>query len=181
MLAHNFAKGVLMAKIGIFYGSTSGHTAKAAEIIGKLLGANHEVTIVNMEDVSSLDDLLEYDNLALGSSTWGQGDLQNDWRDPFAEMDDADFGGKTIALFGAGDSDKHGEHFASALGVLSAKIAEKGGKIVGATSAAGYAFKASLAFKDGSFVGLALDEINEPNKTQSRIEAWVKTIDGLFS
>ncbi|MDR2034325.1 MAG: flavodoxin [Helicobacteraceae bacterium] len=170
-----------MAKIGVFYGSTSGHTAKAAQTIGDLLSANHDVTIVNMEDISSLDDLLEYDNLILGSSTWGQGDLQNDWRDPFSEMDDADFSGKIVALFGAGDSEKHGEHFASALGVLYDKIVEKGGKIVGETNAEGYKFKSSLALRESRFVGLALDEVNEPDKTKTRIETWVKTIDDAFS
>jgi flavodoxin I len=170
-----------MAKIGVFYGSTSGHTAKAAQTIGELLGADHEVTIVNMEDISSIDDLLEYDNLVLGSSTWGQGDLQNDWRDPYGEMDDADFSGKTAALFGAGDSEKHGEHFASALGVLYDKIIERGAKVIGEVSAEDYRFKSSLALRGGKFVGLAIDEINEPNKTKTRVEAWAKAISGAFS
>ncbi|MDR0665196.1 MAG: flavodoxin [Helicobacteraceae bacterium] len=169
-----------MAKIGIFYGSVSGHTAKAAETIGGLLSEKHDVTVVNMEDVSSLDDLLEYDNLILGSSTWGQGDLQNDWRDPFAQMDEADFSNKTVALFGAGDSDKHGEHFASALGVLYDKIVERGAKVIGEINADDYKFKSSLALRNGKIIGLALDEINEPNKTKARIEAWVKAIDNGF-
>ncbi|MDR2152367.1 MAG: flavodoxin [Helicobacteraceae bacterium] len=170
-----------MAKIGLFYGSTSGHTAKVAEAISAALGEKHEVTIINMEDISSLDDLLEYDNLILGSSTWGQGDLQNDWRDPFSEMDEADFSGKTVALFGAGDSEKHGEHFASAIGVLYNKLVERGAKVVGEVSADDYRFKSSLALKNGKFVGLAIDEINEPSKTKARIEAWARAIDDSFS
>jgi flavodoxin I len=170
-----------MAKIGIFYGSTSGHTAKAAELIGQILGEKHEITIVNMEDVSGIDTLLEFNNLILGSSTWGQGDLQNDWRDPYSEMDDVDFSGKTIALFGAGDSIKHGEHFASALGVLHDKLEEKGAKLIGFVDSDGYSFKSSLAVRHDKFVGLALDEINEPSKTEDRIRTWLVSIEGAFA
>lgn len=168
-----------MAKIGIFYGSTSGHTAKAAELISEILSDDHDVEVVNMED-SDLDEVLSYDNLLLGSSTWGQGDLQNDWRDPFTEMEDADFSGKTVALFGTGDAHKHGEHFVSALGILHDKITAQGGKVVGYVSPEGYEFKASLALKNGKFVGLPLDEVNEAHKSHARIEAWLKSMEGSF-
>ncbi|GHV05367.1 flavodoxin [Campylobacterota bacterium] len=169
-----------MARIGIFYASTAGHTAKAAETIAKLLGSSHEVTLVKLAD-SNLDEMLTYDNLILGSSTWGQGELQSDWREPFLEMDEADFAGKTIALFGTGESKKHGEHFVGALGILRDKLIARGGKIVGAVGGAGYSFKSSTAFIDGKFAGLALDEVNEPHKTKARIEAWVEAIRGSFN
>lgn len=170
-----------MARIGLFYGSTSGYTAKVAKRIAELLGDTHEVELVNMEDIGDLDDLLEYDNLVLGSSTWGQGDLQNDWRDPFTEMDDADFSGKTVALFGTGDHDKHGEHFVSALGHLYKKITARGGKVVGFVDPAGYTYEASLALIDGKFVGLPIDDVNEEDKTEERITAWVTQIQKAFS
>ncbi len=169
-----------MAKIGLFYGSTSGFTEKVAEQIAELLGKTHEVDLTSMEDIGDLDDLLEYDNLVLGSSTWGQGDLQNDWRDPYTEMDDADFSGKTVALFGTGDCDKHGEHFVSALGHLYHKLTERGAKVVGLVDPSGYTFESSLAVVDGKFVGLPIDDINEEEKTPARIEAWVKQIEGAF-
>ncbi len=168
-----------MAKIGLFYGSTSGFTEKVAEQIAELLSKNHTVDTVNMEDIGDLDDLLAYDHLVLGSSTWGQGDLQNDWRDPFTEMDDADFSGKTVALFGTGDSDKHGEHFVSALGHLYHKLKERGAKVIGFVETEGYDYEASLAVVDGKFVGLPIDDVKE-EKTPERIAAWVKQIEGAF-
>lgn len=169
-----------MAKIGIFYGSTSGHTANAAALIAELLtGAAHEVTVKNMES-SDLDELLGYDNLLIGCSTWGHGDLQNDWRDPYDEMDEADFHGKVFAFFGTGDSSKHAESFANALGLLYDKIVARGGSVIGSVPAEDYRYESSLAVKAGRFVGLALDEVNEAHKSRTRIEAWVKAIGLSF-
>ena len=41
----------------------------------------------------------------------------------------------------------------------------------------GYSFTSSVAVVDGDFVGLALDETNEPDKSTDRIETWVKSLD----
>ena len=40
----------------------------------------------------------------------------------------------------------------------------------------GYTFDDSESVVDGKFVGLALDEVNEDNKTDERIDAWVAEI-----
>jgi flavodoxin I len=40
----------------------------------------------------------------------------------------------------------------------------------------GYEFDESKAVVDGKFVGLVLDDYNEPNKTDDRIKAWVAHI-----
>ena len=37
----------------------------------------------------------------------------------------------------------------------------------------GYSYSSSIAVVDGCFVGLALDEVNESEKTDERIDAWV--------
>jgi len=64
-------------KIGIFYGSGTGTTGEIAERIAEKLGLGSE----HVYDISSVDlnVLTQYDLLILGTSTWGSGDLQDDW------------------------------------------------------------------------------------------------------
>ena len=96
-----------MKKIGIFYGSSSGTTADVAERIGKELG----VPSAQIKDVSkaSADDLDAYDVLLLGTSTWGDGDLQDDWYDLVDDLKKKDFSGKLISFFGCGDCESYPE------------------------------------------------------------------------
>ena len=54
-------------KTGIFYGSTTGNTENAAELIGKLIEGAQVQSIAD----AAKDNLEKYDLLILGSSTWG--------------------------------------------------------------------------------------------------------------
>ncbi len=171
-----------MTKIGIFYGSTAGVTeeiaTKLAEHFGEEICDIHSME----EDFDDFDDMLKYDYLLLGSSTWGSGEVQNDWRDPLLDMEEEkpDFTGKTIALFGAGDCRDHGEQFVSALGILYDHFKSAGATIVGDIPTDDYTFEYSFAVRDGKFVGLPIDEINESEKTEERIENWVETLKVHF-
>ena len=51
-----------------------------------------------------------------------------------------------------------------------------GANIVGAVDASEYTFDDSEAVIDGKFVGLALDNDNEDDKTAGRIDAWIAAI-----
>jgi len=171
-----------MTKIGIFYGSTAGVTEEIAIQIQQYWGEN-VCDLYNMaDDFDGFDDMLEYDYLLLGCSTWGSGEVQNDWRDPLLDMeeDKPDFSGKVIALFGAGDCKDHGEQFVSALGILYDRFSAAGAIIVGAVPTQGYSFEYSFAIRNDRFVGLPLDRINESEKTQVRIETWLESLSAYF-
>ena len=170
-----------MATIGVFYGSTAGVTEEIAEKLAEYFDED-TCELVNMEDFDDFDDMLQYDYLLLGYSTWGSGEVQNDWRDPLVEMEDEkpDFTGKTIAFFGAGDCGTHGENFVSALGTLYDYFKEAGATIVGDVSTDDYTFSKSFAVRDGKFVGLPIDEINESDKTDERIENWIENLRQYF-
>ena len=43
-------------------------------------------------------------------------------------------------------------------------------------AADGYTYDDSAAVIDGQFVGLALDDVNEDDKTDGRVEAWIGQI-----
>jgi flavodoxin I len=84
--------------------------------------------------------------------------------------------GKTVALFACGDSSSYSDTFCDAMGLIYQEIANSGAIIVGQTPTDGYSFDSSISVVDGKFVGLAIDEVNESNKTDERIAAWVKNI-----
>ncbi|MEA1917775.1 MAG: flavodoxin domain-containing protein [Campylobacterota bacterium] len=137
-----------------------------------------EDDVIFMEDdYDDVEQFEDYDVLFIGSSTWGQGDPHFEWVDPMLEIDeDADFSGKKVAFFGAGDSVKHGEHFCSALGKLYDVFTKKGATPIGSIDKDIYKYEASLAEKDGMFCGLGIDEHNEKEKTPERIELWIEKL-----
>lgn len=66
------------------------------------------------------------------------------------------------------------------MGILEEKIASLGGKTVGYWSTDGYEHEASQAEKNGKFVGLALDEDNQSELTDERINKWVAQLKSEF-
>lgn len=159
-----------MAQIGIFYGSSTGNTKGIAKRIAEALSDNR----VELFDVSSsVADFSAYDLILFGSSTWGLGDLQDDWDSFVAELKKADLSGKKVALFGAGDSSSYSDTFGDALSKIYEVVKDKGAELVGQVSTDGYSFDSSESVIDGQFVGLLLDEDNEPEKTDQRIFLWV--------
>lgn len=112
----------------------------------------------------------------MGTSTWGAGELQDDWYDGLEALKQANLAGKTIALFGCGDSESYGDTFCSAIGEIYNALKDSGAKFVGAVSTDGYTYDDSAAVVDGCFVGLALDDVNESDKTDCRIDAWLESI-----
>ena len=93
--------------------------------------------------------------LVLGSSTWGIGDLQDDWA---AQLDSvkANFAGKKVATFGLGDSVGFADSFCVAAEKLATAAKDAGATLVGEV--------------------LKLDDTNESDQTDGKIAAWVETL-----
>lgn len=164
-----------MKKIGIFYGSESGNTQTVCEKIAQKLGEGAEVF-----DVAKVDreKILSYKNLILASATYGSGDLQDDWEKMFKELSGSDFGSKVIALVGVGDGETYEDTFCDSVYHLYEKV--KDGKVIGRVSKEGYVFGESLALDGEEFLGLLIDEENQSELTDERIEAWVEVIKREF-
>ena len=160
-----------MSKTIVIFGSSTGTCEAIAEKIGSRLGAE----VLNVQDLTA-DVVDANDNLILGTSTWGAGELQDDWYDGINVLKSADLSSKTIALFGCGDCESYGDTFVGGIGELYDAIKSSGAKIVGAVSTDGYTFDDSAAVVDGQFVGLPLDDVNEDDKTDGRIDAWIAQI-----
>lgn len=168
-----------MNEKGLFYGSSSGNTQSVAGMIARSLGIDGNDVI----DVSKAtpEMLRKYDILILGSSTWGLGDLQDDWEDFIGTLEKADLSGKKVAVFGTGDSSSYPDSFCDAIGLI-AEVAEKAGATLIGTEvdASEYSFDSSKASQDNTFCGLPLDEDNEPDKTGERVSRWVEKLKAEF-
>ena len=161
-----------MNKIGVFYGSTTGTTEDLARRIAEKL----DVPSAHIYDVSKLTEALvgEYDVLVLGSSTWGAGELQDDWYDGIKILKKCDLSHKCVALFGCGDSDSYCDTFCDGIGILYEELKDTNCKFCGAIDTTGYTFDSSIAVVNGKFIGLPIDEVNEDSQTDQRIDQWVE-------
>ncbi len=158
----------------IFYASSTGNSEITAKEIAKKLDIN-DIFDISSEGVDKID---EYEKMIIGTSTWGEGDLQDDFDDVWNEFCDIDFTGKTVALFGLGDQESYCDNYVDAMGTIYEQITSAGAKVVGFTSCDGYEHEESKAQKGDEFVGLALDEDNQSDLTNERVENWCNQIKG---
>ena len=162
--------------IAIFFGSTTGNTEAAAHKIKEALG-DHVTFMGDIADTKP-DDLNNYDVLIFGIPTWDVGELQYDWEEFIPDMHELDLSGKTIALFGLGDSFGYSNNYLDAMGLLWEELKVLGSpKLVGVWPTEGYTFDESKGLHDDKhFLGLGLDEENESDMHDERIKGWTDKI-----
>lgn len=138
-----------MDKIHVIYGSTTGMTEAVAQKIAAALGA--PAVNINAADAAAFDA----EALVLGSSTWGVGDLQDDWA---AQLDGvkANFAGKKVAVFGLGDSIGFADSYCVAAQTLADAAKDAGATLVGDI--------------------LKIDDTNEADQTDARVAAWTDAL-----
>lgn len=163
-----------MKNICVIYGSSTGTCQGLAEKIGQQLGVQDD-GMIDVQNLSA-DVVNKYDVLILGTSTWGAGEMQDDWYDGVKVLKQAGLQGKAVAVFGCGDSESYSDTFCGGMAELYNAAKDAGATMMGEVATDGYNFDDSEAVVDGKFVGLALDEVNEDDKTDSRIEAWVEEL-----
>ena len=163
-------------KIGLFYGSTTCYTEMAAEKIQAALG-EELVDTFNIKD-TSLSKAQSYDILIFGISTWDFGELQEDWESSWDDVAHLNLKGKVVALFGLGDQLGYADWYQDALGMLHDELAPTGCKFIGYSSTDGHEFVKSKALTndESAFVGLALDDENQFDLSEQRINAWTEQI-----
>lgn len=168
------------APIALFYGSSTCYTEMAGDKIRQTLGAER-VDVFNIADTPIIEAEF-YDCVILGIPTWDYGELQEDWDDIWDEIDQVNWQGKKVALYGLGDQVGYPEWFLDAMGYLHAKVAKLGAQPCGYWPNQGYEFKASKALinDERDFVGLALDDENEFDLSEQRISQWCQQITREF-
>ena len=158
-----------MKKIVIIYGSSTGTTQAVAEAIASRLD------VKDVFDVATITkgQVEPYDVLILGTSTWGDGELQDDWNDGINVIKSVNLAGKDVALFGCGDSMAYSDTFCNGMHLLKEELEGTGCNFIGGIPADGYSYSDSTAVEEGEFIGAAIDDNNEPEKTGERIDTWL--------
>ena len=82
--------------------------------------------------------------------------------------------GKTVALFGLGDQFGYADWFQDALGMLHEALEPSGCRFIGFWPNQGYEFAESKGLTEdkSQFVGLSLDDENQFDQTDERINTW---------
>ncbi|MGD9978750.1 MAG: flavodoxin [Bacteroidales bacterium] len=168
-----------MKKIGIFYGPVGGTTEKIAKQVKDAFG-NTAVDIHPIKDTTAamvnLYEIVIFGCSTLGAETWNGDNVKNGWNWFRPEIEKIDVNGKVFAFFGTGDHITYSRNFVDAMGILAKMLIEKDARIAGECSTNDYEFADSEAVINGKFIGLPIDEDFEPEKTQPRIENWVKEL-----
>merc|ERR1719158_2107901 len=162
--------------VGLFFGTQAGKTEDAAGQIATAAGLEAS----DIGDISAAD-LAGFDGIIAGLPTWHTGaDEQRSgtaWDDYLEEIRGLDMGGKPVAIFGLGDQAGYGDNFCDGIEELHATFAAAGAKMLGAVDASPYdMYTESKSVADGKFLGLPLDNDNEPDMSEARIKAWVEQL-----
>ncbi|MCR5751877.1 MAG: flavodoxin domain-containing protein [Kiritimatiellae bacterium] len=140
-----------MDKIHVVFGSTTGTTESVAAKIASALGA------ATFNIAADYPAAFDAELLVLGSSTWGIGDLQDDWASRLDQVKGS-FAGKKVAVFGLGDSVGFADSFCVAADTIANAAKEAGATLVGDV--------------------LKLDDTNEAAQTDAKVAAWANAIKG---
>ena len=167
-----------MARICIIYGSSTGNTRDVARKLQSCWGSA-EADLVDVAE-ADIDVFERYDCFVFAVSTWGAGDLQDDWERFFPRLDEVNFGGKRVAVMALGDQQHYADTFADCVPLLVDKVEERGGTVIGSTRPEGYTYTGTRAEREGRLLGLLLDEDNQAGLTDSRLRAWVALLRKQF-
>lgn len=164
-------------QVGLFYGTNTGVTEIVAEQLRDVLVENgFEIDIYDIASVP-LNTMDKYSTLIIATPTWNDGELQDDWEEVWEAWQEYDFTGKKVAFVGTGDQEAYCDNYCDAIGRMGAFVRQNGGEIYGRWSSEGYHFVHSKGYDgDGFFIGLALDNDNQEELTDGRINSWVAQI-----
>ena len=85
----------------IFFASSTGNSE---EIASKISSKLDDIEVFDLAG-TKIEKINNYDKIILGGSTWGDGELNDDWEDAWVDFCKLDLSNKTIALFGLGDQE----------------------------------------------------------------------------
>jgi flavodoxin I len=172
-----------MSKIGIFYGPELGSVEKVARLMETKIGADKvELIPVKNSDEKALE---QFDKLIFGMSTIGKTNWDSEYKDTdwdvFATLfNKVNWAGKKVAMYCLGDHIQYPQHFVDALGWVYERLEKTEAEVVGFCTTEGYVYEESEGIRNGQFLGLPVDEDNESDKTEMRVENWINRLFNEF-
>lgn len=167
-----------MKSIGLFYSRNTVNTAEIAKKIEDAFNSSY-LHLFHVEEAWK-NDFESHDFIIAGVPTWFDGELPAWWDEIIPELGSIDFRGKKVAIFGLGDQVNYPDNFVDGIGTLARLFESAGAVLTGFTSTDGYTFNDSLAVRGAQFAGLVIDEENQPEKTDQRINKWVEELKKEF-
>ena len=161
----------------IVYASATGHTEDIAERISILLPGSQ---LMDLDRIDFIKELEEPEALICCTPTWNTGsDSKRSgtiWDEHIDHIPYLSLKGKPVAIVGLGDSAAFSKYFCDAMEELYRSFKSAGARMIGHVSIEHYIFDDSKSVIDGMFCGLPIDEDNESEKTDDRLQAWTKEI-----
>jgi flavodoxin I len=169
-----------MEKIALLYAPAKGSTEKVARMIQQKLG-EEKIELILLDENTNTNVLSTFSRFIFGISTvgrdaWDAAYKKTGWDYFLPKLEKVELNGKTIAIYGLGDHLLYDRKFVDSMGPLAEQLLKSGAELVGQTPVDAYTFTDSEAIVNNMFVGLPLDENNEPELTEQRIDGWLKEI-----
>lgn len=120
-----------MSKAIIVYGSTTGNTEALCRYVQEGFEENSLDVIVKRVEETRPEELKDYDLIFLGCSTWGNGELQDDFISFEEKLRKVDLKGKKAACFGSGETSY--PQFCKAVDILEKTLRNTGASIIAAS------------------------------------------------
>jgi len=167
-----------MKKTALIYWPKKGNVENTAQKIAALFGeGNIDVFTISSVDISGLKD---YELIIFGGSTIGADNWEDThttkWYSFFAEMKKLDLSSKLGAIYGLGDQILYPQNFVDGMAIIRDELSSTGIRFIGDWPAVGYEYTDSKALEGDHFIGLALDDDQQPEKSGERIEKWVEML-----
>lgn len=135
--------------IAILYGSTTGKTRQVARLLAERLPG----AVLFDAGRACAADLVAFDTVLLGTSTWGTGRPQDHWDRRAALLPPEALAGKTLAFFGLGDRKAFPETFCAGTDALRRRYQGAAARVLAPA--------------------LCLDHDNDPGLTPGQLDAWL--------
>jgi flavodoxin I len=172
-----------MKKIGLFFAPEGGNVEKVTKKVIEKIGSE-KIDLFSVQKIDT-DLLKNYDKIIMGISTVGRDSWDSNyskigWDFFIPKLDKVDLKNKVIAIFGLGNHILYPENFVDSMGILGKKLIERGAKIIGQTPVEDYDYNDSAAIIDGQFIGVPIDEDNDNDLTDERLDKWLNKIKNDF-
>jgi flavodoxin I len=171
-----------MKKIALIYWPKKGNTENAAKKIYSRFN-KEQIDMFTIKQINTAEFAL-YDAYIIGAPTTGADNwteaYKTIWTDFFFRLTKADIKGKPYAIFGLGDQILYPYNFVDGMIDIKKEFDKNGAMHTGSWPVEGYEFRDSESILEGKFVGLSLDEDQQPELTEKRIDEWTTLVKKDF-
>ena len=168
-----------MKKAGVFYWPQKGNVeACAVKIFEKFNESEAELhSIDNIKDINFGDfEIIIVGGSTVGADVWEKASDNNLWFEFFDKFEGKSLKDKPVAIFGLGDQILYPDHFVDGMMIIKKELDRVGARLVGRWPTSGYDFTESESIENDMFVGLALDDDQQDELIDQRIDTWVNLL-----